>query len=156
MLAVGRFIRLQCSDLRMRIQFENLPSCDRYVSSSLYPLIHFRPMSWWNLTMNALTSWFLSPLKAISVLQSQCLLTFVLVQVACNLWGFICCKSWGWAWGGRGPLRDTSQHLSISSYAARVHKAWLDQQQLNSVNPTLIPFTPIEGKFWAWICSLCA
>lgn len=29
-LAVGRFIRLQCSDLRMRIPFENLPSCDRY------------------------------------------------------------------------------------------------------------------------------
>ncbi len=31
-LAVGRFIRLQCSDLRMRIPFENLPSCDRYES----------------------------------------------------------------------------------------------------------------------------
>ncbi|PQQ06386.1 piezo-type mechanosensitive ion channel homolog isoform X1 [Prunus yedoensis var. nudiflora] len=28
-LAVGRFIRLQCSDLRMRIPYENLPSCDR-------------------------------------------------------------------------------------------------------------------------------
>ncbi|XP_057815209.2 piezo-type mechanosensitive ion channel homolog isoform X1 [Cryptomeria japonica] len=28
-LAVGRFIRLQCSDLRMRIPFENFPSCDR-------------------------------------------------------------------------------------------------------------------------------
>ncbi|KAK3164410.1 hypothetical protein QOZ80_1AG0017640 [Eleusine coracana subsp. coracana] len=28
-LAVARFIRLQCSDLRMRIPFENLPSCDR-------------------------------------------------------------------------------------------------------------------------------
>ncbi|THU72851.1 hypothetical protein C4D60_Mb04t16580 [Musa balbisiana] len=27
-LAVGRFIRLQCSDLRMRIPYENLPSCD--------------------------------------------------------------------------------------------------------------------------------
>ncbi|PQM34975.1 piezo-type mechanosensitive ion channel homolog isoform X1 [Prunus yedoensis var. nudiflora] len=25
----GRFIRLQCSDLRMRIPYENLPSCDR-------------------------------------------------------------------------------------------------------------------------------
>lgn len=32
-LAVGRFIRLQCSDLRMRIPYENLPSCDRYWSS---------------------------------------------------------------------------------------------------------------------------
>ncbi|XP_078441364.1 piezo-type mechanosensitive ion channel component [Wolffia australiana] len=31
-LAVGRFIRLQCSDLRMRIPFENLPSCDRLVA----------------------------------------------------------------------------------------------------------------------------
>ncbi|KAK8542359.1 hypothetical protein V6N12_014957 [Hibiscus sabdariffa] len=31
-LAVGRFIRLQCSDLRMRIQFENLPSCDRLLA----------------------------------------------------------------------------------------------------------------------------
>lgn len=30
-LAVGRFIRLQCSDLRMRIPSENLPSCDRYI-----------------------------------------------------------------------------------------------------------------------------
>lgn len=30
-LAVGRFIRMQCSDLRMRIPFENLPSCDRYL-----------------------------------------------------------------------------------------------------------------------------
>lgn len=29
MLAVARFIRLQCSDLRMRIPYENLPSCDR-------------------------------------------------------------------------------------------------------------------------------
>jgi len=28
-LAVGRFIRLQCSDLRMRIPYENFPSCDR-------------------------------------------------------------------------------------------------------------------------------
>uniref|UniRef100_I1NNA4 Piezo non-specific cation channel R-Ras-binding domain-containing protein n=1 Tax=Oryza glaberrima TaxID=4538 RepID=I1NNA4_ORYGL len=28
-LAVARFIRLQCSDLRMRIPYENLPSCDR-------------------------------------------------------------------------------------------------------------------------------
>ncbi|KAF3794554.1 Piezo-type mechanosensitive ion channel-like protein [Nymphaea thermarum] len=28
-LAVGRFIRLQCSDLRMRIPYENLPTCDR-------------------------------------------------------------------------------------------------------------------------------
>lgn len=32
-LAVGRFIRLQCSDLRMRIPFENLPSCDRCPSN---------------------------------------------------------------------------------------------------------------------------
>ncbi|XP_020540481.2 piezo-type mechanosensitive ion channel homolog isoform X3 [Jatropha curcas] len=31
-LAVGRFIRLQFSDLRMRIPFENLPSCDRLLS----------------------------------------------------------------------------------------------------------------------------
>ncbi|KAE8706446.1 hypothetical protein F3Y22_tig00110393pilonHSYRG00191 [Hibiscus syriacus] len=31
-LAVGRFIRLQCSDHRMRIQFENLPSCDRLLA----------------------------------------------------------------------------------------------------------------------------
>ncbi|KAM3704955.1 hypothetical protein ACB098_03G044800 [Castanea mollissima] len=31
-LAVGRFIRLQCSDLRMRIPFENLPSCDRLLA----------------------------------------------------------------------------------------------------------------------------
>lgn len=31
-LAVGRFIRLQCSDLRMRIPYENLPSCDRYTN----------------------------------------------------------------------------------------------------------------------------
>lgn len=29
-LAVGRFIRMQCSDLRMRIPYENLPTCDRY------------------------------------------------------------------------------------------------------------------------------
>lgn len=28
-LAVGRFIRLQCADIRMRIPYENLPSCDR-------------------------------------------------------------------------------------------------------------------------------
>lgn len=40
-LAVGRFIRLQCSDLRMRIPFENLPSCDRYASSVLHVDIHF-------------------------------------------------------------------------------------------------------------------
>ncbi|XP_016650977.1 PREDICTED: piezo-type mechanosensitive ion channel homolog [Prunus mume] len=31
-LAVGRFIRLQCSDLRMRIPHENLPSCDRFIA----------------------------------------------------------------------------------------------------------------------------
>ncbi|KAL3516156.1 hypothetical protein ACH5RR_023058 [Cinchona calisaya] len=31
-LAVGRFIRLQCSDLRMRIPFENLPYCDRLIA----------------------------------------------------------------------------------------------------------------------------
>ncbi|XP_020211265.1 piezo-type mechanosensitive ion channel homolog isoform X2 [Cajanus cajan] len=31
-LAVGRFIRLQCSDLRMRIPFENLPHCDRLMA----------------------------------------------------------------------------------------------------------------------------
>ncbi|XP_058084087.1 piezo-type mechanosensitive ion channel homolog isoform X2 [Magnolia sinica] len=31
-LAVGRFIRIQCSDLRMRIPFENLPSCDRLIA----------------------------------------------------------------------------------------------------------------------------
>ncbi|CAK9174686.1 unnamed protein product [Ilex paraguariensis] len=31
-LAVGRFIRLQCSDLRMRIPFENLPYCDRLLA----------------------------------------------------------------------------------------------------------------------------
>jgi hypothetical protein len=31
-LAVGRFIRLQCADLRMRIPFENLPSCDRLIA----------------------------------------------------------------------------------------------------------------------------
>ncbi|KAL5712711.1 hypothetical protein ACHQM5_014855 [Ranunculus cassubicifolius] len=31
-LAVGRFIRLQCSDLRMRVPFENLPSCDRLMA----------------------------------------------------------------------------------------------------------------------------
>lgn len=29
-LAVGRFIRLQCSDIRMRIPYENFPACDRY------------------------------------------------------------------------------------------------------------------------------
>ncbi|BFG43240.1 hypothetical protein CerSpe_295140 [Prunus speciosa] len=28
----GRFIRLQCSDLRMRIPYENLPSCDRLIA----------------------------------------------------------------------------------------------------------------------------
>ncbi|KAL6502839.1 hypothetical protein OROHE_024007 [Orobanche hederae] len=31
-LAVGRFIRMQCSDLRMRIPYENLPSCDRLIA----------------------------------------------------------------------------------------------------------------------------
>ncbi|MCO5611380.1 hypothetical protein L7F22_065633 [Adiantum nelumboides] len=31
-LAVGRFIRLQCADLRMRIPFENFPSCDRLIA----------------------------------------------------------------------------------------------------------------------------
>ncbi|KAK7277682.1 hypothetical protein RJT34_22697 [Clitoria ternatea] len=31
-LAVGRFIRLQCADLRMRIPYENLPSCDRLIA----------------------------------------------------------------------------------------------------------------------------
>ncbi|KAG8370694.1 hypothetical protein BUALT_Bualt13G0010000 [Buddleja alternifolia] len=31
-LAVGRFIRLQCSDLRMRIPYENLPLCDRLIA----------------------------------------------------------------------------------------------------------------------------
>nr|XP_027114534.1 piezo-type mechanosensitive ion channel homolog [Coffea arabica] len=31
-LAVGRFIRLQCSDLRMRIPFEDLPYCDRLIA----------------------------------------------------------------------------------------------------------------------------
>ncbi|XP_027349564.1 piezo-type mechanosensitive ion channel homolog [Abrus precatorius] len=31
-LAVGRFIRLQCSDLRMRVPYENLPSCDRLMA----------------------------------------------------------------------------------------------------------------------------
>lgn len=31
-LAVGRFIRLQCSDLRMRIPYENLPCCDRLIA----------------------------------------------------------------------------------------------------------------------------
>ncbi|BBN02016.1 piezo-type mechanosensitive ion channel component 1/2 [Marchantia polymorpha subsp. ruderalis] len=31
-LAVGRFIRLQCSDIRMRIPFENFPACDRVVA----------------------------------------------------------------------------------------------------------------------------
>ncbi|KAL8153056.1 hypothetical protein V2J09_010816 [Rumex salicifolius] len=31
-LAVGRFIRLQCADLRMRIPYENLPSPDRLIA----------------------------------------------------------------------------------------------------------------------------
>ncbi|XP_020701630.1 piezo-type mechanosensitive ion channel homolog isoform X8 [Dendrobium catenatum] len=31
-LAVGRFIRLQCSDIRMRIPYEDLPSCDRLIA----------------------------------------------------------------------------------------------------------------------------
>ncbi|KAL7126558.1 hypothetical protein ABFS83_14G196300 [Erythranthe nasuta] len=31
-LAVGRFIRMQCADLRMRIPYENLPSCDRLIA----------------------------------------------------------------------------------------------------------------------------
>lgn len=31
-LAVGRFIRLQCSDIRMRIPYENFPACDRLVA----------------------------------------------------------------------------------------------------------------------------
>ncbi|XP_043711782.1 piezo-type mechanosensitive ion channel homolog [Telopea speciosissima] len=31
-LAVGRFIRIQCSDLRMRIPYENLPSCERLLA----------------------------------------------------------------------------------------------------------------------------
>ncbi|KAL3696338.1 hypothetical protein R1sor_010414 [Riccia sorocarpa] len=31
-LAVGRFIRLQCSDIRMRIPFENFPACDRLIA----------------------------------------------------------------------------------------------------------------------------
>ncbi|KAJ7571313.1 hypothetical protein O6H91_01G159100 [Diphasiastrum complanatum] len=31
-MAVGRFIRLQCADLRMRIPYENLPSCDRLLA----------------------------------------------------------------------------------------------------------------------------
>ncbi|KAJ4968303.1 hypothetical protein NE237_015004 [Protea cynaroides] len=31
-LAVGRFVRIQCSDLRMRIPFENLPSCERLLA----------------------------------------------------------------------------------------------------------------------------
>ncbi|XP_042475858.1 piezo-type mechanosensitive ion channel homolog isoform X1 [Macadamia integrifolia] len=31
-LAVGRFIRIQCSNLRMRIPFENLPSCERLLA----------------------------------------------------------------------------------------------------------------------------
>eukprot|EP01018_Ginkgo_biloba_P028454 Gb_34724 [translate_table: standard] len=31
-LAVGRFFRLQCSDLRMRIPYENFPSCDRLIA----------------------------------------------------------------------------------------------------------------------------
>ncbi|XP_024535480.1 piezo-type mechanosensitive ion channel homolog isoform X3 [Selaginella moellendorffii] len=31
-LAVGRFIRLQCADLRMRIPYENFPSCDRLIA----------------------------------------------------------------------------------------------------------------------------
>ncbi|XVF32650.1 hypothetical protein REPUB_Repub17cG0100700 [Reevesia pubescens] len=35
-LAVGRFIRLQCSDLRMRIPYENLPSCDRLIAICEY------------------------------------------------------------------------------------------------------------------------
>ncbi|XP_028547893.1 piezo-type mechanosensitive ion channel homolog [Dendrobium catenatum] len=30
-LAVGRFIRLQCSVIRMRILYENPPSCKRYI-----------------------------------------------------------------------------------------------------------------------------
>ncbi|CAN6452751.1 unnamed protein product [Victoria cruziana] len=34
-LAVGRFIRLQCSDLRMRIPYENLPTCDRLLAICL-------------------------------------------------------------------------------------------------------------------------
>ncbi|EFJ24248.1 hypothetical protein SELMODRAFT_102144 [Selaginella moellendorffii] len=29
---VGRFIRLQCADLRMRIPYENFPSCDRLIA----------------------------------------------------------------------------------------------------------------------------
>ncbi|KAG0629951.1 hypothetical protein M758_1G142000 [Ceratodon purpureus] len=31
-LAVGRFIRLQCADIRMRIPYENFPACDRLVA----------------------------------------------------------------------------------------------------------------------------
>ena len=33
-LAVGRFIRAQSSDLRLRIPFENLPNCDQYVGDN--------------------------------------------------------------------------------------------------------------------------
>lgn len=35
-LAVGRFIRLQCADLRMRIPYENLPYCDRSLDSCTF------------------------------------------------------------------------------------------------------------------------
>lgn len=40
-LAVGRFIRLQCADIRMRIPYENFPACDRCcVEIRLRPLWH--------------------------------------------------------------------------------------------------------------------
>lgn len=38
-LAVGRFIRLQCADIRMRIPYENFPACDRcFILTRLRPV----------------------------------------------------------------------------------------------------------------------
>ncbi|MQL84320.1 hypothetical protein Taro_016835, partial [Colocasia esculenta] len=62
-LAVGRFIRLQCSDLRMRIPYENLPSCDRLIAicEDIYAAraegeLGVEEVLYWTLTESLLTA----------------------------------------------------------------------------------------------------
>uniref|UniRef100_A0A0E0JJ64 Uncharacterized protein n=1 Tax=Oryza punctata TaxID=4537 RepID=A0A0E0JJ64_ORYPU len=60
-LAVARFIRLQCSDLRMRIPYENLPSCDRLldICEGIYAAraegeLEVEEVLYWTLNINGL------------------------------------------------------------------------------------------------------
>lgn len=81
----------------------------------------------------------------------------IFTQVACNMRGYIFCKSRGGAWSWRGPLLDTRENLSISTYDVWVHQARLDHVwcmlSLPAKRYDLTWTWSKQGNFGHWFCS---